>query len=46
MIEATAIIATLVKGARFAAAPGGEPYPISRVTLMPKDGMPLKVSPR
>ena len=44
MIEATAILATLVMGARFEVVPGAaEPVPVARVTLMPKGGMPLKV---
>lgn len=44
MIEATAILATLMWRARFAAVPGHEPTPIARVTLMPSGGMPLKVA--
>ena len=43
MIEATAILATLVRRARFATVPGPEPTPIARVTLMPGGGMPLAV---
>lgn len=44
MIEATAILASLISSARFEVplhAP--EPVPLARVTLMPKNGMPLKV---
>jgi cytochrome P450 len=43
MIEATAILATLLQHARFAPLEGHEPVPIARVTLVPKGGMPLKV---
>jgi cytochrome P450 len=44
MIEATAILATLLQQARFSPAPGPEPYPLARVTLLPRGGMPLRVS--
>lgn len=44
MIEATAILATLVRGARFAWDGHHAPEPISRVTLRPKGGMPLVVT--
>jgi cytochrome P450 len=46
LIEATAILATLVRAARFQVPDGYEPMPISRVTLRPKGGMPLRVWPR
>jgi len=46
MIEATAILATLLRRARFAPVEGHEPEPIARVTLLPRGGMPLKVSLR
>jgi cytochrome P450 len=46
MIEATAMLATLVRSARFEVPDGHEPMPISRVTLRPKGGMPLRVWPR
>jgi cytochrome P450 len=46
MIEAVAILATLVRAARFTAIPGREPEPISRVTLRPAGGMPLGVALR
>jgi cytochrome P450 len=46
MIEATAILATLVRRARFAPVEGHEPEPIARVTLVPRGGMPLRVSLR
>jgi cytochrome P450 len=44
MAEATAILATLVRGARFEWDGKHLPEPVSRVTLRPKGGMPLKVS--
>jgi cytochrome P450 len=43
MIEATAILATLVRGARFEWDGKLEPIPEARVTLRPRGGMPLKV---
>jgi cytochrome P450 len=44
MLEATAILATLVQHARFAPLEGREPYPVARVTLVPRGGMPLRVT--
>jgi len=47
MMEATAILATLLRDARFATAEGRrEPTPVAAVTLMPKGGMPLRVESR
>lgn len=46
MIEATAMLATLLQGARFAPVPGREPHPVARVTLQPGGGLPLKVALR
>jgi cytochrome P450 len=43
MIEATAMLATMLQSARFGIADGHEPVPIARVTLYPRGGMPLKV---
>ena len=43
MIEATAMLATLLQKARFAPVPGREPYPLARVTLQPRGGLPLHV---
>jgi len=43
MIEATAMLATFVRAARFEVPAGHNPVPISRVTLRPSGGMPLKV---
>jgi cytochrome P450 len=45
LLEATAILATLLQRARFAAT-AHEPAPVARVTLIPKGGMPLRVSLR
>jgi cytochrome P450 len=44
MIEAATLLATLVKGARFEWDGRHEPEPVSRVTLRPKGGMPLRVT--
>ena len=44
MIEATAVLATLLQGARFGWDGKHAPEPISRVTLHPKGGMPLHVT--
>jgi cytochrome P450 len=44
MIEASAILAALLQHARFTPAPGPEPYPVARVTLLPRSGMSLRVS--
>lgn len=43
MMEATAILATLVRRARFEWDRVHEPEPLSRITLRPRGGMPLKV---
>ena len=43
LIEGIAILASLVRAARFTVASGSEPEPISRVTLRPAGGMPLAV---
>lgn len=43
MIEATAMLATMLQAARFEFAGEKEPWPIARVTLLPKGGMPIKV---
>jgi cytochrome P450 len=44
MTEATALLATFVRAARFTWDGRHEPEPISRVTLRPKGGMPLNVT--
>ena len=46
MIEATAILATLIRHFRFHAVAGHKPQPVARVTLRPKGGMPLLITPR
>jgi cytochrome P450 len=46
MIEATVILASLVRAFRFRSPPGHRPRPVARVTLRPKGGMPLFVEPR
>ena len=46
MMEATAIIATLLQQARFEWAGREEPRPVARVTLIPRGGMPMRVTPR
>jgi cytochrome P450 len=43
MLEATAMLATLLRHARFDALPGRDPAPVARVTLIPGGGMPLRV---
>lgn len=45
LIEATAILATLLQGARFRWDGRHLPEPVSRVTLRPRGGMPLIVEP-
>jgi cytochrome P450 len=45
LIEATAILATLLQSARFEWDGRHAPEPVSRVTLRPKGGMPLIVKP-
>lgn len=45
MMEATVLLAMLVRGARFAWDGQHAPQPVSRVTLRPKGGMPLIVTP-
>jgi len=46
MIEATAVLATLIRGARFRLKASHLPTPISRVSLAPKGGMPMRVEVR
>ena len=46
MMEATAVIATLLQRVRFTWAGGEQLRPIARVTLVPKGGMPMRASPR
>jgi cytochrome P450 len=44
MIEATAMLATFIRSTRFEVAQAAEPYPVARVTLLPANGVHLKVS--
>ncbi len=44
LVEATAVLATLLQSARFDWDGKHLPEPVSRVTLHPRGGMPLKVS--
>lgn len=46
MIEAVVLLATFVRAMRFTVDCPLAPEPVSRVTLRPKGGMPLVVSPR
>jgi len=46
MIEATAVLATLMRGARFHLKADHLPTPVSRVSLAPKGGMPMRVEIR
>ena len=46
LIEATAVLATLIRSARFRLKPGHRPVPVSRVSLAPKGGMPMRVELR
>jgi cytochrome P450 len=46
MIEATIMLATFVRSAHFEVAPGFDPKPSGRMFLVPKNGMPLRVTMR
>ena len=46
MIEAVAILATLMRSHRFEIVDDYRPTPVSRVTLRPSNGMPMRVWPR
>jgi cytochrome P450 len=46
MIEAAAILATVVRAFRFDPVAGHKPKPVARVTLRPAGGMPLLVTER
>ncbi|MEZ5925322.1 MAG: cytochrome P450 [Hyphomicrobiaceae bacterium] len=46
MIEAKAVLATLVRAMRFTPIDGCDPEPMSRLTLRPMGGMRLGVTPR
>jgi cytochrome P450 len=46
MIEATIMLATFVRAAHFAVDPGFDPQPVGRMALIPKNGMPMRVTLR
>ena len=46
MIEATIMLATFVRAARFTLAPGFEPEPSARMFLLARKGMRMRVSLR
>ena len=46
MIEATAMLATMLQRVRFSAVAGRDPYPVARVTLLPRGGVMLNVTPK
>jgi cytochrome P450 len=46
MIEATAILATFIRGAHFTHDPAHAIRPLVRITMRPQGGMPMFVSPR
>lgn len=46
MMEATAVIATLLQHATFTWAGREEPVPVARVTLLPRGGVPMRVGLR
>jgi cytochrome P450 len=46
MLEATILLASFVRAARFEVPEGHVPVPLSRIALQPKGGMPLKVTLR
>ena len=43
MMEATIMLATFVRAARFQVEPGFDPQPVGRMFLVPKNGMPMRV---
>jgi cytochrome P450 len=46
MLEAIAVLATLIRAFRFHPVHGHKPKPLARVTLRPDGGMPLHVMAR
>ena len=46
MIEATIMIATFVRAAHFEIEPDFDPQPSARMFLLPKNGMPMRVTMR
>jgi cytochrome P450 len=45
-IEATIMLATFVRAARFEVEPGFVPQPVARMFLLPRNGMPMRVTVR
>jgi cytochrome P450 len=46
MIEATIMLATFVRAARFEVSSDFDPQPSARMFLLPKNGMPMRVTLR
>ena len=46
MVEAVMVLSTLVRHFRFSYAGDAPPEPLHRITLRPKGGMPMRMSPR
>jgi cytochrome P450 len=46
LVEATVLLALFVREFRFSCPPGFEPEPVARITLGPRDGMPMMLSER
>jgi len=46
MLEATVMLSTFIRDAHFDLAPGFTPKPSGQMFLLPKDGMPMYVTPR
>jgi cytochrome P450 len=46
MVEMTIMLASFVRAARFELAPGFEPQPSGQMFLLPRNGMPMRVTMR
>jgi len=46
MVEAVIVLASLLRHLRFTYAGRDMPAPVQRITLRPRDGMPMRVAPR
>jgi len=46
MVEAVVVLATLLRHLRFDYASEEPPVPVQRITLRPRDGMPMRVTAR
>lgn len=46
MVEAVIVLAALLRRLRFAYAGEEAPMPVQRITLRPREGMPMRVTPR